>query len=116
MSVGTAPENVGEVLGLIRHELGDLQAHGITERELEVAKGHLRADLLLSLEDSGARMSRIGASLLLHGEVLSIEALLAKIAAVTLADVAEVADRVLGGKRALAVVGPFAESDFQPDS
>ena len=35
-----------------------------------MAKGNLRADMLLAGEDSGARMSRIGASLLLHGEVL----------------------------------------------
>ncbi len=114
VSVGTAPENVAEVLGLIRYELDELHAHGVSEREIEVAKGHLRADLLLSLVDSGARMSRIGASLLLHGEVLSIDQLLAKIAAVTLADVADVAGRVLGGDRVLAVVGPFAEKDFQP--
>jgi len=115
VSVGTAPENAAEVLGLIRYEFGELHAGGVTERELEVAKGHLRADLLLSLEDSGARMSRIGASLLLHGEVLSVEDLLARIAAVTLTDVAEVASRVLGGSRALAVVGPFDEGDFEAD-
>ncbi len=112
VSVGTAPEHVAEVLGLVRSELDDLQQDGITERELEVAKGHLRADLLLSLEDSGSRMGRIGAGLLLHGEVLSIEELLERIAAVTSAGVAETASRVFDGPRSLAVVGPFGESDF----
>ena len=63
ISVGTAPEHAHEVLGLLHTELDRLAAKGITPRELEVAKGHLRADLLLSLEDSGARMSRIGAGL-----------------------------------------------------
>ena len=53
-------------------------ADGITERELAVAKGNLRAEMLLSGEDSGARMSRIGASLLLHGEVLSVDEVLAR--------------------------------------
>ena len=51
----------------------------MTERELAVAKGNLRAEMLLSGEDSGARMSRIGASLLLHGEVLSVDEVLARI-------------------------------------
>ena len=64
---------------------------GITDRELAVAKGHLRAETLLSLEDSGARMSRIGSSLLLHGQVLDIDEVLAKVDAVTVDDVAAVA-------------------------
>ena len=48
-----------------------------------MAKGYLRAEMLLSGEDSGARMSRIGASLLLHGEVLSVDEVLDRIEAVT---------------------------------
>lgn len=114
MSVGTAPENAAEVLGLITRELDQLRDSGVSRRELEVAKGHLRADLLLSLEDSGARMARIGASLLLHDEVLSVEELEARIASITLGDVAEAAARVLSGNRVLAVVGPFDETDFKP--
>ena len=71
VSVGTAPERVHEVLKIVGDELFDLAANGITERELVLAKGHLKADTLLSLEDSGSRMGRIGAALLLHGEVLT---------------------------------------------
>jgi predicted Zn-dependent peptidase len=112
VSVGTSPEHAAEVLEVIGTELDQLRDDGVSERELEVAKGHLRADLLLSLEDSGARMSRIGASLLLHDEVLMVDELEERIAAVTLADVASAAARVLGGPRVLAVVGPFDESDF----
>ena len=68
--VGTAPEHVDEVLRIVTGELELLADHGITDRELAVAKGNLRAEMLLSGEDSGARMGRIGARLLLHGEVL----------------------------------------------
>lgn len=113
ISVGTAPEHAHEVLGLLHGELDRLAAEGITPRELEVAKGHLRADLLLSLEDSGARMSRIGAGLLLFGTVLSVEELLGRVAAVSAEQVKVVAERVLTGARTLAVVGPFAASDFE---
>jgi len=112
VSVGTSPEHAHEVLELLHVELDRLGAEGITSRELEVAKGHLRADMLLSLEDSGSRMSRIGASLLLFGSVLTTEELLARIAAVTADQVRTVAAQVLAGPRTLAVVGPFAESDF----
>ena len=77
--------------------------------EIEVEQGGV---LLLSLEDSGARMSRIGASLLLHGTVLTVGDLLERIDEVTLDAVREVAKRVLSADRVLAVVGPFTEADF----
>jgi len=112
VSVGTAPDKAHEVLDLLHTELDLLAAKGITARELEVAKGHLRADLLLSLEDSGSRMSRIGSALLLFGTVLTVEELLGRIAAVTADQVRMVAEKVLMGPRTLAVVGPFAEADF----
>ena len=112
VSVGTAPGHAHEVLDLLHAELDRLGAEGITPRELEVAKGHLRADLLLSLEDSGSRMSRIGSGLLLFGSVLTTEELLGRIAAVTADQVRTVAERVLTGPRTLAVVGPFVGSDF----
>lgn len=112
VSVGTAPERTQEVLRLVLDEIEDLAAKGVTEQELELAKGHLRADTILSLEESGSRMSRIGASLLLHGEVPSIEEITAKIDAVTLDEVAEVAARVLGGQRVLAAVGPFTADEL----
>ena len=57
-------------------------------------------------------MSRIGGSLLLHGEVLTIDEVLSRIAAPTLDEIGALASRVLGGERVMAVVGPFAESDF----
>ncbi len=112
VGVGTAPEHAHEVLRLVNEQIDDLGEHGVTDRELAVAKGHLRAETLLSLEDSGARMSRIGASQLLHGEVLAVQDLLAKVEAVTPADVAGVARKVAEEPRVLSVVGPFTADDF----
>lgn len=110
--VGTAPGKVHEVLAILRDQLDRMATEGITAAELALAKGYLRAQSLLSLEDSSARMSRIGRSQLLHGEVLAVEKLVARVEAVTLADVAEVAATVLGGVRTLAVVGPLGEDDL----
>jgi predicted Zn-dependent peptidase len=112
IGVGTSPDNAHEVLRLVTQELEDLAENGVTERELALARGHVEADTLLSLEDSGARMSRIGASLLLHGYVLEIDDLTERIMAVSRDDIAAVAKEVLGGPRVLAVVGPFDEEDF----
>ena len=112
VSVGTSPEHAHEVLDLLHAELDSLAAKGITARELEVARGHLRADVLLSLEDSGSRMSRIGSALLLFDSVLTTEELLGRIAAVKADEVRALAEEVLTGPRTLALVGPFSESDF----
>jgi predicted Zn-dependent peptidase len=112
VGVGTAPEHVAEVLDIITAELARLGAEGITERELVVAKGNLRAETLLACEDSGARMSRIGAGLLLHGEVLTVDEVMARVEALTLDDVAAVAADVVDAPRTLSAVGPFEESDF----
>jgi predicted Zn-dependent peptidase len=112
VGIGTAPEHVGEVLDIVTTELTRLGEEGITERELAIAKGNLRAESLLACEDSGARMSRIGAGLLLHGEVLSVDEVLARVERVTLEDVASAATALVAAPRALSVVGPFDESDF----
>jgi predicted Zn-dependent peptidase len=106
VSVGTSPEHASEVLDLVNGELDQMGARGITERELRVAKGSLRAETLLSLEDSGARMSRIGSSLLLHGRVLDIDEVIARIEAVTMQDVFEVARELADATRTISTVGP----------
>jgi predicted Zn-dependent peptidase len=110
--VGTAPTNARQVLGLVNGELNRLASSGISEREMVVAKGHIRAEILLSLEDSGARMNRIGSSLLLHGHVLDVDELLGKVEAVTLEDVARVGAGLIEGSRTLSIVGPNDPSDF----
>jgi predicted Zn-dependent peptidase len=114
--MGTAPEHVAEVLDIVSEELARLGADGITERELAIAKGNLRAETLLACEDSGARMSRIGAGLLLHGEVLSVDDVLARVQALTLEEVHAAATKLVSAPRTLSVVGPFDGSEFDTGS
>ena len=109
---GTSPAQVHEVLDLIHEQLDRMAAGGVSGRELDMAKGHLKGSLALSLEDSASRMTRIGRGILLHDEVLRFDELVARTEAVTLDDVARVADRVLTDDRVLAVVGPFEGDAF----
>jgi predicted Zn-dependent peptidase len=111
--VGTAPEHVDEVLRIVSAELDLLAADGVTDRELAVAKGNLRAEMLLSGEDSGARMSRLGASLLLHGEVLSVDEVLARIDGIERAHILDVAGALVRSPRTMSAVGPFDGRDFE---
>jgi predicted Zn-dependent peptidase len=116
IGVGTAPEHVDEVLGIVVGELAALGDAGITDRELAIARGNLRAETLLASEDSGARMSRIGASLLLHGEILEVDEILSRLEAVTLEEVQAVAAEVATAPRSLSVVGPFDEAAFDTNA
>lgn len=107
VAAGTAPEHAERVLGLVATEVDDLAGGGATEREVETAKQALRADALLATEDSGQVMSRLGGSVLLDGEVRTLESVVEGIAAVSRDDVAEVATLVAAAPRTLVMVGPF---------
>jgi predicted Zn-dependent peptidase len=109
---GTSPSHVHEVLELIHGELDHMASGDVTARELDLAKGHLKGSLALSLEDSASRMTRIGRGVLLHDEVLSFDELVRRTEAVALDDVARVAGQVLTDERTLAVVGPFEHDAF----
>jgi predicted Zn-dependent peptidase len=68
--------------------------------------------MVLSLEDTSSRMSRIGRSQLVHRDVMSVEEMVARTEAVTADDVRRLIERVVAGPRTLAVVGPFEEDEF----
>ena len=87
-------------------EFSRVAAHGISEEELVRGKGQLRGGLVLGLEDSGSRMSRIGKAELVHDELLGIGAVMDRIGSVTLDEIQAVAKRVFGKPEILAVVGP----------
>ena len=87
VSVGCLPNKLDDVLAVVRTELSRVAAHGITAEELDRGKGQLRGGLVLGLEDSGSRMSRLGKAELVHDELLSIDDVMARIDAVTLDEV-----------------------------
>jgi predicted Zn-dependent peptidase len=110
---GCVPRKVDDVLAICRDELGKVAAHGITSEELERGKGQLKGSLVLGLEDTGSRMSRIGKAELVYGEFLSVDQVLSHIDSVSLDDVAAVSADLTTERPTLAVVGPFDESrDF----
>ena len=106
---GTTPAKAGEVMKLVNEELEDVAEKGITDEELDRAKEHMKGSMVLSLEDTAGRMSRLGKSELAHGEILTLDQALERIDAVTADDCRSVAAAVFAGPRALSVIGPFEE-------
>jgi predicted Zn-dependent peptidase len=103
---GTSPSCAAEVLGLIEEQIDRLASDGITAEEMDAARGHIRGSMALGLEDSGARMSRIGHSQLVHGRVLTMDEIDRRLGALTLEQVNEAAARWLSGPRTVVSVGP----------
>ncbi|MEA2447533.1 MAG: hypothetical protein QOK47_1170 [Actinomycetota bacterium] len=110
---GTTPQNADDVIDIIHEEIQKILADGITEAELDRAKGHVKGALVLSSEDPGSRMNRLGRQQLTTGEILSIDELIEKFERLEMEDLRRVADHVLGSDRyQVTVVGPFDENAF----
>jgi predicted Zn-dependent peptidase len=109
---GCQPGKADEVLALMIAELDAVAAGELRADEVERGKGQMRGAIVLGLEDAGSRMTRIGKSEIAYGDVLGVDEVLARVDAVTPADLADVATDVLRRARCLTVVGPFGEHDF----
>jgi predicted Zn-dependent peptidase len=111
---GCQPDRLGDVAGVVRSVLSQVAEDGMTDAEVARGKGQLRGGLVLGLEDTSSRMSRIGKGELNYGDYLTVEQTLAKIDEVTTEDVAALARDLLGRPVAAAVVGPYAHADDLP--
>jgi predicted Zn-dependent peptidase len=111
--LGTRAENLRECLDVTAAELRDLGAGNLRPGELERAKENLRVRLLLSLESTSSRMTRLGRALVTDVELLSVEETLARLAAVTADEVATLAGELLAPERlSVTAIGP-AERRFR---
>ena len=111
--VGTREENLVECFEIVARELADVAAGNVRPGELERAQENLKGRMLLSLESTSNRMSRLGKSLISDTELLSLDELVAKVDAVTADDVAAVAADLLRLDRLSAAgIGP-SESRFR---
>ncbi|WP_449385380.1 M16 family metallopeptidase [Cellulomonas soli] len=106
---GCTPSRIDEVEALLSAEWERLADSGITAAELERSVGQLSGGLVLGMEDTGSRMSRLGKAELVHGELLSLDESLERIRAVTAAQVQELAAELAGLPRSTVRIGPFGD-------
>ncbi|MFD4721764.1 M16 family metallopeptidase [Streptomyces sp. NPDC058423] len=106
---GCRPNQVHDVLKICRNELDRVANEGLADDEIDRAVGQLSGSTVLGLEDTGALMNRIGKSELCWGAQMSVDDMLANIAAVTPDDVRAVAREVLGQRPSLSVIGPLKD-------
>ena len=98
-----------QVVSLMNAELERIAEHGVDAEELARGIGQMRGGLVLGMEDTGSRMTRLGKAELVYGEYLTMDDVLARIEAVSADEVRAVAADLAARPRSLAVVGPFDE-------
>jgi predicted Zn-dependent peptidase len=104
--VGTSADKLVEVLDLVRAEFRRVAHEGLTPRELERTKNQMKGNMLLGLETSDSRMTRLARNEIYHRRDVSLAEIAAGIDAVRNDDVVAMATRLLGdGPHALTILG-----------
>jgi predicted Zn-dependent peptidase len=102
---GTGESEAEELIPVTLEEIRKVQ-QAVDEGELARARAQVKASVLMSLESTGSRCEQLARQWQLYGRVISTEETVARINAVTLADIARVARRVFRAPPTLAVLGP----------
>jgi predicted Zn-dependent peptidase len=112
---GTEPAHFRRVVDLTLKELRSLRADGVTADELRRAKDHLKGSLMLSLESTGSRMTRIAKQELYFRRPFTLDEILADIERVTVQDVKALGERLLAEPLSLVALGPKGPDLRLPD-
>ena len=111
--LGTRPENLGEALAVAGAELARLRKTPASEEELTRAKENLKGRVVLALESTGARMTRLGSELLAGAPLLTLDEAIARIDAVSIDDLSELVEELWQPETLCAAgIGPD-ESSFE---
>jgi predicted Zn-dependent peptidase len=110
--VGTRPDNLGEAIATIAHELERFIEDPASEEELTRSRENVKGRVVLSLESTAARMNRLGSSVLSELPILSVDEIIGRIDAVELSDLQELAGELFAGERLSAAGVGAQESVF----
>jgi predicted Zn-dependent peptidase len=105
--VGTREDNLDACFEIAAHQLADVAAGNFRPNEVSRAKENLKGRIVLSMESTSNRMSRLGKALISDTELLSLDRVIAEIDAVEPDELAELASLLLDSERISAAgIGP----------
>jgi len=111
--VGTRADNVEEACAVIGAELARLRSEPVSDEELSRGKESVKGRLVLSSESTAARMTRISRATLFGLPIDSLDEMLAKVDAVTVEDLTELASQLYGAERLSAACIGSDEDSFR---
>ena len=107
---GCSPAKAKQVSGLMLDELNKIAQEGISQAELDLAKGNISGGLALKFETNQARMSRLASAEIVSGEFMDLDESLLRFESVDLAEVQALAQFLASQPRSVVAVG-----DLKPD-
>src|SRR5437660_8713962 len=108
--IGTREDNLAACLEIASEQIGEIAAGKNRPEELTRAKENLKGRIMLSMESTSNRMSRLGKSLITDTELLSIERIVAEVDAVEPEALAELAGVLLAPEKLSAAgIGPVED-------
>jgi predicted Zn-dependent peptidase len=111
--VGTREDNVEEACAIIGAELARLRGEPVSGEELARAKESVKGRLVLSSESTAARMTRNSRATLFDLPIDSLDTMLAKVDAVNVEGLTELAEELYGPERLSAACVGREESRFR---
>jgi len=102
---GTSAEEIGDLTQITIDEL-KRAADDMSEAEVARARAQIKAGMLMGLESPSSRAERIARLLAIYGRVPDVDEAVAKIEAVSVADVRRYAGELASKDAALALYGP----------
>ncbi|MCH9814900.1 MAG: insulinase family protein [Actinomycetia bacterium] len=111
VTAGCTPAKAEEVLAVTQAELERVVDQGVDATEVDRAKGHLAGSLVLSGEETAARMSALGRAEVATGQLFTLDEALMRIERVDTEGVIRVAKELLSQPRQAVVVGPIPDQD-----
>jgi predicted Zn-dependent peptidase len=111
--VGTRGDNVEEACSIIGTEMARLRSEPVSEEELVRAKESVKGRLVLSSESTAARMTRISRATLFGLPIESLDEMLAKVDAIEVADLTELAQELYASDRLSAACVGADEDRFR---
>ncbi|HRH23120.1 MAG TPA: pitrilysin family protein [Candidatus Magasanikbacteria bacterium] len=111
---GLEATNINKALDVIKNEIEKMVEKGVTKKELEDAKTHIRGSFTLSLEDSSMQANYYARHMLFQKDIETPEEILSKIDTVTHDEIRAVAKKLFNWKQArLAIIGNTDESKIK---
>jgi predicted Zn-dependent peptidase len=105
VDAGTSLDSVDEVVRLTLEEFRRMKGENLPPEELRRAKDHLKGSLMLSLENTGSRMSHLARQEIYFGRRFSLDEIIAGIEAVTGDDVSRIAGAIFAGGLGVSILG-----------
>ena len=92
---GTRGDKTKDTIQLVLEELRKIKKGEVSEEEVERNKEFLKGGILLSLENTQSRMSRLASHQFYYGKLFSVEEVIKRIEKVSVEDVRSIAGKIL---------------------